>query len=130
MDEIPARLAECARILDAWPNARPLNRDRTLVEYLNATRGVPLARLGACIQFAIDAGGEWMPAAGEVLRRAAVQGAGGPVVGTDPDRRYWHELAVSRTVAKYREAAERVASVNPDALGEVRQFAQIEGRRG
>lgn len=101
-DEALARVAICARILDAWPNARPMNRDRTLVEYVNATRGVPLASLPACIQHAIDAGGDFMPPAGEVLRRAAVQALGGPVIGTDRDAHFWHEKRVADTLAAYR----------------------------
>lgn len=128
-DEVGQRLVICARLLDAWPNSRPTNRDRTLVEYVNATRGVRLDRLPRCVQFAIDAGGEWLPAAGEVVRRAAVQGCGGPVVGTDPDARYWHELKVSRLVAQVREDAERVATLNPDVplVDQSRQLALGSG---
>ena len=115
-DEIVQRVALCARILDAWPNARPLNRDRTLLEYVNATRGVPMKRLPRCVQLAIDAGGEWLPAAGEVLRRAAVQGAGGPVIGKDPDMIYRHEKLVSRTVQLYLSEADFIAPIYPDEL--------------
>jgi hypothetical protein len=113
-EALAQRLTICARILDAWPNSRPTNRDRTLLEYVNATRGVPLDRLPKCIQLAIDAGGEWMPAAGEVLRRSAVQALGGAPVGKDPDTRYWHELKVSKTVRGYAEAAELVGFVSPE----------------
>ncbi|HEU4428119.1 MAG TPA: hypothetical protein VFT98_05165, partial [Myxococcota bacterium] len=85
MDEIPQRITICARILDAWPNARPTNRDRTLLEYVNATRGITVDRLPACVQLAIDAGGDFMPPAGELIRRATVHGLGGEPVGRDPD---------------------------------------------
>lgn len=114
--EIVDRIAVCARILDAWPNARPTNRDRTLLEYVNATRGVPLERLGQCVQLAIDAGGDFMPPAGDVLRRAAVQAAGGRPVGTDRDSLFWHEKRVAQTVERYRCLAERVAPLNPEEM--------------
>ena len=113
--EIVDRITTCARILDAWPNARPLNRDRTLVEYVNATRGMPLESLGRCVQLAIDAGGAWMPPAGEIVRQAAVQALGGPPVGTDRDEAFWHQKRVRDTVEMYRRRADRVAPLNPDA---------------
>jgi hypothetical protein len=113
-DELPDRLAACARILDAWPNARPLNRDRTLVEYVNATRGVPLERLGRVIQLAIDAGGDFMPPAGEILRRAATEALGGAPVGSDRDAAFWFQKRLRATLRRYQEAAERTAPLNPD----------------
>jgi hypothetical protein len=119
--EVAERLSVCARLLDAWPNSRPMNRDRTLIEYVNATRGVRLEHLGRCIQLAIDSGGEWLPAAGEIVHRAAVQSVGGPYKGSDTDRRYWHELKVSKIVAATRERSETVAVVNPDALPDRRE---------
>ena len=112
--ELAHRITVCARLLDAWPNARPLNRDRTLIEYVNATRGVPAGRLERCIQLAIDAGGDWLPPAGEVIKRAAVQGLGGPVVGTDRDALFWHEKKIAATVARYREFASYITPLNPD----------------
>lgn len=115
-DEIPQRITICARLLDAWPNARPTNRDRTLLEYVNATRGVPIAGLARCIQLAIDAGGDWMPAAGDVIRRAAVQASGGEPIGKDPDARYWHELRVSKTVERCRRLADLVLPISPEAI--------------
>ena len=127
-EEVAARIGICARILDAWPNARPLNRDRTLLEYVNATRGVAVEKLPACIQLAIDAGGEFMPPAGEVLRRAAIQAAGGPVVGSDPDARYWHERKVSELVALRREAAALVAPVIPEEVVGQQRLAIGAGR--
>lgn len=112
--EIATRIALCARIFDAWPNARPMNRDRTLIEYVNATRGVPIERLGKCVQLAIDAGGNWMPAAGEILQRAAVQADGGAPVGTDREERFWHEKRVRQTVSLYMRRAEQIAPLSPD----------------
>lgn len=109
------RLSTCGRLLDAWPNARPPNRDRTLIEYLNATRGVPLERLGRCVQLCIEAGGDFIPPAGEVLRRAAAQAVGGRAIGTDPDAVYWHEKRVNRIVRKYLDRADRIAPLDPDA---------------
>ena len=114
--EIVERIATCARILDAWPNARPLNRDRTLLEYVNATRGVPIGRLGRCVQLAIDAGGDFMPPAGDVLKRAAVEALGGAPVGTDRDELYWHAKRVAETIRAYMRRAEAVMPLNPDAL--------------
>jgi len=113
--EIAERIAICARILDAWPNARPMNRDRTLLEYVNALRGVPLERLERCVQLAIDAGGDFMPPAGEVLKRAASGALGGPPVGTDRDEHFWHAKRVADTVRTYQRRAEQVLPINPDA---------------
>ena len=127
-DEIAQRLADCARVLDAWPNARPMNRDRTLLEYVNATRGVALDKLPHCIQLAIDAGGDFMPPAGEILRRAAVQAAGVPLLSSDPDQRYWHELKVSRLVAERRDAADAVLPVIPEEIMGNRPLALGDGR--
>lgn len=116
-EEALRRIATCARLFDAWPNARPWNRDRTLIEYANATRGVPLGDLDRCIQLAIDAGGDFMPPAGEVLRRAAIQSIGGPPIGNDADARFWHDSKVTRLLRVWSEQAAGVAPLNPDAPG-------------
>lgn len=68
-DELKARLRQCGRLLSAWPNARPANVDLTLLEYVNATRGVPVSQLGGLIEAAIQAGGEFMPPAGALMER-------------------------------------------------------------
>lgn len=69
-DEVKARVRQCARLFAAWPNAKPGNVDATLLEYVNATRGVPIESLGAVIDSTRDAGGEFLPPAGAVLERA------------------------------------------------------------
>jgi hypothetical protein len=127
-DEVARRVMICARILDAWPNARPTNRDRTLLEYVNATRGVAVEKLPRCIQLAIDAGGDFMPPAGEIIRRAAVQAAGGPLVGSDADRRYWHELKVSRLVQRCRDDADTILPVIPEEIAGQPRLALGDGR--
>ena len=112
--EVVHRVAACARILDAWPNARPMNRDRTLVEYVNATRGVPLGQLAGVIQAAIDAGGDFMPPAGEVLRRAVSHTIGGKPVGTDRDAHFWYEKRLAEGLQELRYATAGVAMLDPD----------------
>ena len=69
--ELKARVRECARLFAAWPNARPACLDLTLLEYVNATRGIPLDHLRGLIETVISAGGEFIPPAGAILERAA-----------------------------------------------------------
>lgn len=68
-DELKARLRQCGRLLSAWPNARPASVDLTLLEYVNATRGVPVLQLAGLIDAAIQAGGEFIPPAGALMER-------------------------------------------------------------
>lgn len=70
--ELAMRARQCARILHAWPAARVNNMDHTLLEYVNATRAVPLEALRPMVDALISAGGEWLPPAGEVVKRAAL----------------------------------------------------------
>lgn len=70
-DEIKARVRSCARLFAAWPNARPASLDLTLLEYVNATRGVPVDVLPELVGAVIAAGGEFIPPAGAILERVA-----------------------------------------------------------
>lgn len=69
--EIAQRVRHLARLFAAWPGARVTSVDLTLLEYVNATRGVPLDVLPTLVQAVIDAGGEFLPPAGTLLERAA-----------------------------------------------------------
>lgn len=73
-EELRARIRHCARLFAAWPNARPASIDATLLEYLNATRGVSLAELPALITSVIAAGGEFIPPAGALFERVVKAG--------------------------------------------------------
>ena len=68
-EELKARVRTCGRLLAAWPNARPASVDLTLLEYVNATRGVTLRELSDLISSCIQAGGEFIPPAGEIIGR-------------------------------------------------------------
>lgn len=66
-DEVDFRRVVMARLFDAWPMAR--SDSRVLDEYVNATRAVPLRRLAAVVDDVIAKGGDFIPPAGEVIRR-------------------------------------------------------------
>lgn len=71
VDEIKARIRACWRLLAAWPTARVLDPDLTLLEYVNATRGVATELLPRLIDDVIAAGGEFLPPAGTLIERVA-----------------------------------------------------------
>lgn len=91
--EVKARVRQCARLFAAWPNARPASVDATLLEYVNATRGVPIDSLPALIDLVRDAGGEFLPPAGAVLERAA------KFLATSKRREYNPALSIEQRIA-------------------------------
>ena len=120
------RLAICGRLFDAWPNARPPNRDRTLIEYVNATRTVLLGDLPRAIQHAIDAGGDFLPPAGEILRRSIGHELGGQPVGTDRDEQFWFQRRLRDALERHRQRADRVPRLDPDRSIESNTRPMIE----
>lgn len=91
--EVKARVRQCARLFAAWPNARPASVDATLLEYVNATRGVPIESLPALIDLVRDAGGEFLPPAGAVLERAA------RFLATTKERDYNPALSIEQRIS-------------------------------
>lgn len=91
--EVKARVRQCARLFAAWPNARPASVDSTLLEYVNATRGVPIESLPALIDVVRDAGGEFLPPAGAVLERAV------KFLATSKERGYNPALSIEQRIA-------------------------------
>ena len=88
-----ARVRQCARLFAAWPNAKPLSVDATLLEYVNATRGVPIDMLPGLIELVRDAGGEFLPPAGAVLERAA------KFLAANKERSYSPSLSIEQRIA-------------------------------
>lgn len=128
-DEIKARVRSCARLFAAWPNARPASLDLTLLEYVNATRGVPVEVLPEIIGSVIAAGGEFLPPAGAVLERvarhyAATKGyAYNPHVSGDEQRQRTEERE-----AKALKALQRgVEPVHVEEIAAALQAPRIEG---
>lgn len=116
--EVRRRVRVLLRLFAAWPNARPANEDATLLEYLNATRGVSLEQLPRLVQAVIDAGGEFVPPASTLLERAAKhlsrmkQRTYNPVASIE-EREEWerHDLLQS-----FRATQREVAPVLPADL--------------
>lgn len=81
-EEIMQRAAILTRLWSAYPSAGRCS-EAMLVEYVNATRGLTPEDLERCVDGAIARGGEFLPSAGDVVRRAVEHKLGGPPAGED-----------------------------------------------
>jgi hypothetical protein len=100
-EEIKLRVRECARLFAAWPNARPLSLDSTLMEFVNATRGVAIERLEGFVSEVIEAGGEFLPPAGAIVQRVANARATALATG------YNAHVSIEERTRKIREQEQR-----------------------
>jgi hypothetical protein len=79
------------------------------------------------IDCCILAGGDFVPPAGEVVRRAASYLLGGEPAGKDPDEWYRFKKKVAYTVTHYAVAGESVDPIRQIAPA-MRQYALREGK--
>ena len=130
-DEILQRISVIGRIFAAWPNARPSNE--TILQYVNATRGIPLTDMDRFANCAIQWESDFVPPAGQIVFRAAMVAArerrlrreaekpGGYSAASPEERDAWHARRISDAV--FRDGATvdtlgsgpqlRLASSNP-----------------
>jgi hypothetical protein len=109
LEDILRRSAIVARLWNAYPSAGRCTEGQ-LLEYVNATRALEIAELERCIDLAIARGGEFIPSAGDVMRRAAEQIEGGPPAGEDKDAWFRFRAAVRDRLS---HIAARTADVPP-----------------
>lgn len=128
-DEVKARGRQCSRLLSAWPNARPMSVDLTLIEYVNATRGVPLPMLSGMIDAVIQAAGEFMPPAGAIMERVVRSKitARGMAYNANVSGEQRAKEAQERLLAEARKDA---AAVEPVLLEELQQAVGIAAGGG